>query len=213
MHFLKKGFTLAEVLITLLIIGVVAALVIPNIIQDAQDAELKTAWKKSYSSINQAFGQILIDNGGTFTNAAGDNFEFRNLFINKLNGITTSTDPIYSDVSVKKLDGTTNVYNFGNTFVMNDGSVLSMFQLDTPDCTHRNYVSTIRQECGWLLVDVNGVKKPNQWGKDIYGIWVLNNRILPWGANPVGTASATYRENTCTTSASGYGCGAKYLYN
>jgi prepilin-type N-terminal cleavage/methylation domain-containing protein len=50
----KSGFTLAEVLLTLLIIGVVASLVIPGIIADTQEQELKTAWKKAYATISNA---------------------------------------------------------------------------------------------------------------------------------------------------------------
>ncbi len=43
---LKKGFTLSEVLITIAIIGVVAALTIPNIIKNTQRKDLETAFKK-----------------------------------------------------------------------------------------------------------------------------------------------------------------------
>ena len=43
----KKGFTLAEVLITLAIIGVVAAIAIPSVISNTQQQEFKTGLKKS----------------------------------------------------------------------------------------------------------------------------------------------------------------------
>ncbi len=42
---MKKGFTLAEVLITLLIIGILASLIIPAVINDTKEAELKVALK------------------------------------------------------------------------------------------------------------------------------------------------------------------------
>ena len=51
---IKKGFTLAEVLITLGIIGVVAAMTIPSLINAAQGKELETAFKKAYSVLTQA---------------------------------------------------------------------------------------------------------------------------------------------------------------
>lgn len=51
---LKKGFTLAEVLITLGIIGVVAALTIPTISSNIQHAILKNQFKKFYSTFSQA---------------------------------------------------------------------------------------------------------------------------------------------------------------
>lgn len=50
----KQGFTLAEVLITLGIIGVVAAMTIPTLISNTTGAQFKTAYKKSLSVLNQA---------------------------------------------------------------------------------------------------------------------------------------------------------------
>ena len=55
----KKAFTLAEVLITLGIIGVVAAMTIPTLMNNTQNNEFKTAYKKAYAEINQAFMQAL----------------------------------------------------------------------------------------------------------------------------------------------------------
>ncbi|MDO5438036.1 MAG: prepilin-type N-terminal cleavage/methylation domain-containing protein, partial [bacterium] len=43
----KKGFTLAEVLITLAIIGVVAAISIPSVISNSQQQEFKTGLRKA----------------------------------------------------------------------------------------------------------------------------------------------------------------------
>ena len=50
----KQGFTLAEVLITLGIIGVVAAMTIPTLISNTNGAQFKTAYKKALSTLNQA---------------------------------------------------------------------------------------------------------------------------------------------------------------
>lgn len=50
----KLGFTLAEVLITLGIIGVVAALTLPALIQTNKNAEVEVKLKKVYSVMNQA---------------------------------------------------------------------------------------------------------------------------------------------------------------
>ena len=51
---MKKGFTLAEVLITLAIIGIVAALTIPSVISNYQQQEFKTGLKKAVSVLNEA---------------------------------------------------------------------------------------------------------------------------------------------------------------
>lgn len=50
----RFGFTLAEVLITLGIIGVVAAMTIPTLISNTNGAQFKTAYKKALSTLNQA---------------------------------------------------------------------------------------------------------------------------------------------------------------
>jgi prepilin-type N-terminal cleavage/methylation domain-containing protein len=212
MYLFKKGFTLAEVLITLLIVGIISSIVIPGIIADTQQAEYKTAWKKTYSSINQAYSQIMMDNGGTFVRVATNDSDLRNLFMNKMNYITTCDDTSCAASSLRKLNGTSeSFYNFNNNLVLSDSTILSIFHIDSTTCAFTSHVGI--GTCAWMMVDINGKKSPNQWGKDIYGIWILNNKILPWGVDPVGAANPTWVENTCSTSSSGYGCGSKYLYN
>ena len=70
---MKKAFTLAEVLITLMIIGVVAALTIPSVIVNAQQQEFKTGLKKAVSVLNSAItmnkaleGESPYDNADLF---------------------------------------------------------------------------------------------------------------------------------------------------
>ena len=59
----KKGFTLAEVLITLGIIGVVAALTLPALIQNYQKKATATSVKKAYSELNQIIERAKADYG------------------------------------------------------------------------------------------------------------------------------------------------------
>lgn len=59
----KKGFTLAEALITLVIIGIIAALTIPAILVNTEQHEYKSALKKGLNSINYAIEMTLaMDN-------------------------------------------------------------------------------------------------------------------------------------------------------
>ena len=58
----KWGFTLAEVLITLGIIGVVAALTLPNIITNYQKKVTVERLKKTYSTLWQAVQMSVVDN-------------------------------------------------------------------------------------------------------------------------------------------------------
>lgn len=60
----RKGFTLAEVLITLGIIGVVATLTMPSIINNIQKTILKNQFKKAYSLFSQGVMQAQVNLGG-----------------------------------------------------------------------------------------------------------------------------------------------------
>ena len=53
----KSAFTLAEVLITLGIIGVVAAMTLPVLTQKYQKMVLKNQYKKVYSTLSQAYSK------------------------------------------------------------------------------------------------------------------------------------------------------------
>ena len=59
----KGAFTLAEVLITLGIIGVVAALTLPSLIQKYQDQVLENQLKKTYSTLSQGIQKAMADDG------------------------------------------------------------------------------------------------------------------------------------------------------
>ena len=61
--FMKNGFTLAEVLITLGIIGIVAALTLPTLIQNHRKKEVETKLAKIYSVMNQAIMLSEAENG------------------------------------------------------------------------------------------------------------------------------------------------------
>ncbi|MDD3150246.1 MAG: prepilin-type N-terminal cleavage/methylation domain-containing protein, partial [Candidatus Gastranaerophilales bacterium] len=85
----KPGFTLAETLIVIAIIGIIASIVTPMLFGTTSDAELKAAWKKSYSDLAQATMMIIADNGGTLAGAfSGDEAgaeDLKNAYASKLN--------------------------------------------------------------------------------------------------------------------------------
>ncbi len=60
------AFTLAEVLITLAIIGVVAALTIPAVVKNYQQTQLKAQFKKQYSVLINTINQVNLENGAPF---------------------------------------------------------------------------------------------------------------------------------------------------
>lgn len=66
----KFAFTLAEVLITLTIIGVIASLTIPSVVSNSQQQEYKTGLKKAVSTLNQAITMnIAIEGESPYENA------------------------------------------------------------------------------------------------------------------------------------------------
>ncbi|MBQ8168255.1 type II secretion system protein, partial [bacterium] len=60
---MKKAFTLAEVLITLAIIGVVAAMTIPTLIGNYKKLVVEVRLAKFYNNMNHALKLSTLDNG------------------------------------------------------------------------------------------------------------------------------------------------------
>lgn len=202
------AFALAEVLISLLIIGVVSSLVIPVIVQDIQNTELKTAWKNTYSIIEQASRRILIDNGGSFQNAFSSNpIKMRNLFASYVVHV--------KNCSWENIQG--NCWHFDNVvknpdnssytgtdagLLLNNGAMLIFEAWSSCDYPIDN-VAGRDPACGNIVVDVNGFKGPNRVGKDVFKIWVQENKVRPTGSlndgYPVCENTGKYGGWTCAT--------------
>jgi prepilin-type N-terminal cleavage/methylation domain-containing protein len=203
----KPAFTLAEVLITLLIIGVVASIVVPNLINDAQQAEFKVAWKKAYSEVDQATRKIMLDNGGTMKGLCGnwDSDCLKNFYMPYLNTVKScDSGNLWGQcwsASFRYLSGGTVTWTEAAGAVLSNGTFI-VFGHNARNCDETWPGIPI---CAQIYIDVNGFKTPNVVGKDIYLIHVVENTI-----KPMGTQGDNYT-NTCNTS--GLGCAAKYLYN
>lgn len=204
-----KAFTLAEVLITLLIIGVVASIIIPNLLNDTQDAELHTAWKKAYSDISQATMKIMSDNGGTMVGSFNSESNMMNVYLSHLSYYkvchTSAAGNCWhkNDNSAKYLSGAgITTWGDSSSVVSNSGTMYRFIYYDS-NCITAGWGNTMN--CGRIYVDVNGFKGPNTVGRDIGGIWVLSNTIKPFGVNDSWVGS-------CIPSSNGWGCAAKYLY-
>lgn len=208
----KPSFTLAEVLITLGIVGIVASTTIPTLLNTTNDAELNTAWKKSYSDLIQANSRVLLENGGTLKSACidGDNNCLRDLFKPYLN-YTKECDA--NDVTgkcwctnLKYLDNTDhNTYGSVNAgLALNNGSFI-LFHWQKSNC---DYTAFVISRCGDIDVDVNGFKGPNTLGKDIFGVNLLESSVVPWG-DPRDSFGACSPSNPVMP---GTGCSFSRLY-
>lgn len=213
------AFTLAEVLITLLVIGVVTAVVVPNIINNTQNAELRVAWKKAYSDFSQVATEFAMYNNGNLFGVFVGTDDAANKFAN------------YMIVTKKCTAGTalgTNgcwaekTYNFSGTafdywsldtwsrMVLNNGSFIA-FGAITYDCTYNR--SAKQDACTTIAIDINGFRGPNTVGKDIFfGYLTKPGNFEPFGTvGDYWTSSQHGCDLTVHSNAYGFTCGILYL--
>lgn len=178
-----KAFTLAEVLIVIGVIGIVAAMTIPVLMNNFQDAELKTALKKEYSVLSQAVTSIISDHGGSLVDlikGSSDNInnklmaDFQKyLAIIKVcpsNGTNFDVSTCWYPNGIKTLSGKV-IYDSGtSTDIPNAGGMYgAAFFLKDGAYVYFN-LNTWGGYSVWL--DVNGFSLPNQIGKDIFYIFL-----------------------------------------
>lgn len=80
---IKRGFTLAEVFITLVVIGIIVAITIPSLINKTNEQETVVGVKNAYSILSQAVNMAKTENGDLDTWFA-DNDNNKVGFVNKL---------------------------------------------------------------------------------------------------------------------------------
>ena len=157
----KKAFTLAEVLITLGIIGVVAALTIPALMASYQEKVTITQFQKVYSQLSQAYISAAKDYG-TADNwtSAQDTYNYLKPYF-QISEDCPNTVGCMGNVQYLDMKGNGCGYNYNTLLrykiVLNNGTSI-MFDTTTE-----------------VFVDLNGKKSPNQWGYDLF-YFVLNNK-------------------------------------
>ena len=87
----KSGFTLAEILISLMILGVIASLTIPSLIQNTQKREEVVKLKKGASMINQALAMNYSLTGKYVEEYKDSSENLLNMFKNRLSIVDSST--------------------------------------------------------------------------------------------------------------------------
>ena len=185
-----KGFTLAEILITLGIIGVVAAMTMPSLINSTQKKELVTQYKKTYSVISQAYMMILNENGGSIEGVFKSDNDLIDIFSKYIKDVKIcKVDDANSNCPMeptKRLDGTWLKVDIGSTLTTVDGAVLRLvlFSSECSDTTELNKPIG----CGRIRVDTNGKKKPNTLGYDVFDFYITQKGILPRGHEDTSTS-------------------------
>lgn len=99
----KRAFTLSEVLITFGIIGLIAALTIPNLMGAYRKRVVETRLKKFYSAINQAIMLSENENGDKKDWVIKDTEEFWNLYLKKYLNHTNTEDSYNASRKCKRI--------------------------------------------------------------------------------------------------------------
>ena len=200
----RAAFTLAEVLITLGIIGVVAALTIPSIIRNYQEKVTITRLEKTYSSLSQAFEQAINDNGTIDTwcereDLEGDYSTCSDKISRKIWPYLKTVKTCKPRLSDCFADKYSYLYGEGYQFQMSPGSTMYV----TPDGVsisffanngdmYRNLWCQVNKNetngnprylrnCGSILVDINGALPPNVVSKDMFRFSIYKDGIAAAG--------------------------------
>ena len=189
----KLGFTLAEVLITLGVIGVVAALTIPVLMNSYQNKQYATALAKAYSVTNSALTQLVVDSGcgndlqcTQLLEENADTEPFGDALVKYMsiakNCKRNANQHCFAPVTNLYFDGTSTSGNptfdaYGwYEFITADGMSFAIRGNDTTytDCGNQSMNSTgnMTKICGLIYIDVNGPKQPNVFGRDTFEFFI-----------------------------------------
>ncbi len=198
----KFAFTLAETLVVMGIIGVVAALTIPNLNQSTGDREKVTKLKKVYANLTDAFGRATAVYGPIdewFINLPEGISENQRLadrmteFMKISKSCGGDGSGCFPEDDYKTLDDDTceSPINWSDEpmYLLADGTAID-FYIYNENC--RNSIGQLQNLCGFLYVDIDGVKGPNTLGKDYFLFNVAKSGVYPFGAQILEDNSANY---------------------
>ena len=167
---MKKGFTLAEVLITLAVIGIVAALTIPTVTYNYQKKAQYTAFMKEYNTISEVANMAAGEESPSTWDYEGDLNDFIDEHLIpylKVTGRGEIDDYFSATTPVKMLNGSDfmtisdlcGVFDCSDAFMLQDGSTFLVYT-GAHSSANNKYVA--------ITFDTNGLKGPNILGRDMF---------------------------------------------
>jgi len=191
---MKKAFTLIEVIILLVIFVMVALLVIPLSVDDTMHAKNIAKWKQVYGGFSNIPTTIKITSNNDI---CMENFVQTLIKIHPLNKVTLYKIK-YMNGEVPKEEHTfSEIYNTDN------GASIAYKWYEQPIMDPY----TQKEALGILMYDVNAKHGPNVWGKDIFGLYIYKDNILPIGIN----ANREDIEFDCSRQGTGTYCSTYYI--
>ena len=209
---------MAEVLVTLGILGIVAALTMPSLINNSQNRELQSALNKNYSVISQALDLMKADIGCDINPADYAAREFFRSYKNYFKLISQSSGTgVLSGTQEEGDTSTLRVFAGYKTYsgiaslkndIFDDGQILlpdgSLILIENNGSSGRIFIT----------VDINGVnKKPNIWGRDLFTFEITSKgKLLPMGAEGTSyTNMSVYCSKNSNDTFNGIACTASAL--
>ena len=185
----KLGFTLAEVLITLVIIGVIAAMTVPTLMNNTNSQEFRSALKKAISGANQALTlHYALEGLGAqdYTHAT----LVSDVFKKRMNVIEATDND--ASFTLSTCGGTTFTTQDGIMFCVNSNFAGNTTDTQDAACNSYNTIpcvsgATSDEADANFYIDVNGRKNPNKLTttsnqpRDIYTAHIYNQKIVPSG--------------------------------
>ncbi len=236
-----KAFTLAEVLVTLGIIGVVAALTLPILTNKHQNSVALAGIKVAYAKINDGFLFMRSDENlddlrslSVFHNMTPETFQdesvqanldeqmkkYFNIVKSYKAGETCSECPVYVKMNGELADG--GQYDYAWRGFSSDGMIYFMHLSGPQEAANKGKIQSV---VAYFFVDINGTKLPNKWGKDMFQYALAQNGMLysAWGkelSEAMPESQTYWGENSSgcgspankdVSSSSGYACTARII--
>ncbi len=213
----KNGFSIEEFVAAFVVMTVATLIIIPKVVDMLEMKDKIEMLKKGYNDISQATKLLKEDNENSLKGLFSDITQVQEIFSKYLNVSKKCTDNDIYGKCWSKENNFLNEKKASNQkatgFVLSDGSYLK-FVSASIDCTSDN-IGHLKEAngCAMAFFDVNGLKAPNKFGKDIFVLHFLKEGLFPGGAGISAYSNSCDPYSSNIMEQKGFGCASYYLKN